>query len=184
MQPSCQLDELRESLTSWKEEFGTLEKKAGPSFQVEIVSQEKFDFYDAKAPFGILPGECEDGMFKSERKWLAGEFRSTLEVHFKEDLDGDFFLPGTTGFRRSETVVLYSLRACERVREIITAIQQILCEARHDWIVYLQGLPSEDAEVECLPEKIQDFTVWVYRDKIVATAENAAIIQELIESEI
>ena len=81
---------------------------------------------------------------------------------------------------RSEGLVLYSLRAYGSVREIVTAVQQILCEARNDWIVYFQTLLGEGPDFEELPETAQDFIVWIYPDKIVATKDNAAIVSELI----
>jgi len=179
-----ELEALRKSLTPWGDEFRTAEKKASPSLDIEIVSQETFDYYDGKAPFGIKPGECEDGMFQSERDWLVGELQNTLEVNFKEDEgehdDGDFLLPGTSGLRRSERLVLNSLRAYESVGEIITAVQQILCETRNDWIIYFQSLLSEGPDTEELPEDVQDFIVWIYPDRIMATKDNAAIVRDLI----
>jgi Leucine-rich repeat (LRR) protein len=167
------------ALTPWGDEFRTSEKKIIPSLNIEMVSQNTFDFYDSKEPFGIKPDECEDGMFKSEREWLVGELRGALRVNFKEDVDGDFLLPGTTGFRRSERLVLYSFRAYESFREIVTAVQHVLCEARNDWIIFFQALVSEGPDAAVLPEEAQDFTVWIYPDKIVAAEYNAAIIREL-----
>jgi hypothetical protein len=120
-------------------------------------------------------------MFESEWKWLESELRSTLEVNFEEDLDGDFLLPGITGFRRSDRLVLYSLRAYQSVREIITAVQGVLCEARNEWIIYFQALVSEGPDFEKLPDDAQDFTVWIYPDKIMATQENAAVLREAMD---
>ena len=171
---------MNKTLTPWSDEFRASEKRASPSLVIETVSQETFDYYDSKASFGIKPGECEDGMLKSGREWLLGQLRGMLEANFKEDTDGDFLLPATTGFGRSERLVLYSLRAYESFREIVTTIQQVLCETRDDWIIYFQGLPSEGPDFEELPEDAHDFTVWVYPDKIMATKDNAAIIRELI----
>lgn len=177
----AELAELCSSLTPWADEFRASEKKASPSLNLETVSQEAFDFYDSKEPFGVQPGECEDGMFKSEREWLVGELRSTLKVNFKEDIDGDFLLPGTTGFRRSERLALYSVRAYESFREIVTAVQHVLCEARNDWIIYFQSLLYEGPDFEELPEGTRDFTVWIYPDKIMATEDNAAVVREMID---
>jgi hypothetical protein len=119
--------------------------------------------------------------FTSEREWLENELRSTLEVNLREEIDADFFLPATTGFRRSETLVLYSLRAYQSCREIITAVQQVLCESRDDWIIYFQGLASEGPDFEELPDDARDFTVWIYPDKIMATEENAVAIREVMD---
>lgn len=177
----AELETLNKSLTPWAGEFRALAKKTSPSMEIETVSLERFDRYDSKEPFGIKPGETEDGMFKSEREWLVGELRSTLKVNFKEDVDGDFLLPGTTGFRRSERLALYSLRAHESFREIVTAVQHVLCETRNDWIIYCQALVSEGPDFEELPEGTQDFTVWIYPDKIMATADDATVIRKLID---
>jgi len=176
----AELEALRKSLTPWADEFKAPEKRASPSLDIEIVSEETFDYYDTEA-FGIKPGECEDGMFKSERRWLQDELIDSIEaINFKHGDNKDFFVTGYTGFARSEGLVLYSLRAYESVREIITAIQHILCETRNDWIIYFQGLVSEGPDCEELPEGAEDFTVWIYPDKIMATKENAAILRELL----
>ena len=68
-----------------------------------------------------------------------------------------------------------------QLREIITAVQGVLCETRNDWIIYFQGLLSERADWEELPEDAQDFTVWIYPDTIKATKDNAAVVRELID---
>ena len=178
----AELDALRKSLTPWADEFRAPHKKANPSLDIEIVSEQIFDYYDSKASFGIKPGECEDGMFKSEREWLKGELFDSIEaMHFKEGIDKDFYVTRETGFERCEGLVLYSLRAYESFREIVTAVQHILCEARNDWIIYFQALVSEGPDFEELPDDAQDFTVWIYPDKIMATEDNAAIVRKLIE---
>lgn len=177
----AELEVLNKSLTPWADEFRAPETKASPSLNIEIVNQEAFDFYNVKESFGITAGECEDGMFKSEREWLVGEIRSTLKTNFKEDGDGDFLLPGTTGFRRSDRLVLYSRHAYESFRKIVIAVQHVLCEARNDWIIYFQGLISEGPDFEELAGDAQDFTVWIYPDKIMATTDNATVVRELIE---
>src|SRR5207244_9011028 len=76
----AELEALPKSLTPWADEFRAPEKKASPSPAIEIVSQETFDLYDSKEPFGIKPGECEDGMFKSEREWLKDELFDSIEA--------------------------------------------------------------------------------------------------------
>ncbi len=175
----AELEALRKSLTPWSDEFKAPEKKTRPSFDIEIVSQETFDYYDTEA-FGIKPGECEDGMFKSERRWLQDELIDSIEaINLKHGDNKDFFVTSQTAFARSEGLVLYSLRAYESLREILTAVQHILCETRNDWIIYFQGLAGEGLDWEELPEDAQDFTVWIYPDKIMATKENAAILRSL-----
>ena len=172
---------LSKGLTPWADEFTTTEKRAVPSLEVQVVSRETFDFYDTKEPFGIRPGECEDGMFHSEREWLVNELAGVLTTRFEEGYDKDLFLPGNSGLRRSEKLVIYGLCAYESCREIVTAVQQVLSQARNDWIIYFQSLLSEGPDFEELPEDTEDFTVWIYPDKILATRDNAAIIRKLIE---
>src|SRR6266568_747880 len=112
-------------------------------------------------------------MFTSERKWLQDELIDSIEaMSLKHGDNKDFFITSQTAFARSEGLVLYSLRAYEHVREIITAIQGILCEARNDWIIYFQGLASEGSDWEELPEDAQDFEVWIYPNKIMATEDS------------
>jgi hypothetical protein len=169
-----------EGLTPWADEFVVANKDVSPSLEIEIVSQEIFDLYDSRESFGIRPGECEDGMFHSERIWLEGELTDALTTCFKEGAENDLVLPGNSGHRRSERLVLYSLKAYESCREIVTAVQQVLCQARNDWIVYFQSCLSEGPDIEDLPEGAEDFIVWIYPDRIVATEENAAVIRKLI----
>jgi hypothetical protein len=176
-----ELDELRKSLAPWADEFAAPEKIASPSLEIEVVSQETFDYYHSKASFGVKTGECEDGMFKSERGWLQDELLESIEaLNLKEGTDKDFFVTRQTPFGRAEGLVLYSLRAYESFREIVTAVQQVLCGARNQWIVYFQGLVSEGPDWEDLPEDARDFTAWIYPDKIVTTKDNAALIREMI----
>jgi hypothetical protein len=177
----AELEALCKGLSSWEEEFRTSVKNVGPSLTIEIVGPEVFSLYDTKEPFGIRPGECEDGMFKSEREWLLGEIVGRLKVNFEEGIDNDFFLPRTTGFRRSERLVLYSLRSYESFCQIATVIQQVLCETRNDWIIYCQSLLDEGPDVEDLPVDIQDFTVWIYPDKIMVTKDCASAVSKLID---
>jgi hypothetical protein len=177
----AELEALKKSLTPWAGEFKAPDKKASPSLEIEIVSQETFDYYDTEA-FGIKPGECEDGMFKSERRWLQDELIDSIEaMKLKHGDNKDFFVTSQTAFARSEGLVLYSLRAYERIHEIITAIQGVLCEARNDWIIYFQGLASEGPDWEELPEDAQEFTVWIYPDKIMATEKDAAVIRRPLD---
>jgi hypothetical protein len=177
----AELEALSKSLTPWADEFKAPDKKTSPSLDIEIVSEETFDYYDSKVPFGIQVGECEDGMFKSERRWLQDELIDSIEaINLEHGDNKDFFVTSQTGFARSEGLVLYSLRAYERVREVITAIQGVLCETRNQWIIYFQGMASEGLDWEDLPEDAQDFTVWIYPDRIMATEENAVNLRGIV----
>ena len=178
-----ELAALRKSLSPWADEFKSSDKNVRPSLNIEIVDQETFDFYDTKASFGVKPGQCEDGMFRSEQIWLQRELIESVEAAgFKEGEQSDFFLTNMTrSFARSEGIAIYTLRGYESFREIVTAIQQVLCEIKTDWIVYLQSLVYEGPDIDELPEELEDFIVWVYPDKIVATEENTAIVRQILD---
>jgi hypothetical protein len=177
----AELGKLLGLLTPWRDEFRSPEERTSPSLEIKVVSEDAFERYDSKEPYGIIANECEDGMFESERKWLTDELRGALQTTLEDGDDSDFLFPGMDGFRRSERLVLYSLRAYGLLRLVVTAVQEVLCNTRNDWIVYLQGLASEGPDVERLPEEARDFEVWIYSDRMVATSENAAIIRQLIE---
>jgi hypothetical protein len=138
---ATELSALRKDLTSWDEEFKNIHKGRTPSLALEIVDQQTFDYYDSKAPYGMVPDDFNDGMLESEREWLLRQIRESLSV-FLED-DTDFHLPYTSGRRRSERVILYSAKAYESFREIALAIQRILCETRNDWLIWAQALPAK-----------------------------------------
>ena len=61
------------------------------------------------------------------------------------------------------------------------AVQRILCETRNDWIVWFQSCLDEGPDADEKPENLEDFIVWIYPDKIVATEPNAEIVRKLIE---
>jgi hypothetical protein len=147
-----------------------------------VVDQETFDYYDSKGTYGVRPDEPErDGMLSSEKYWLLRELQEALSVRFEHGESADFFLPLTPGRRRTEWVILYSLAAYESFREIVLAVQRILCQTRNDWIIWFQSCVTEGPDAEDLPEDFQDFIVWIYPNKIVATKETAAVVSRLIE---
>ncbi len=173
-----ELSELRKELTPWDEEFKSVDKGKTPSLDLQIVDQQTFDNYDSKAAYGVRPQECDDGMLRSEREWLLGAIRESLSVFLEEETD--FHLPYTSGRRRSERVILYSMKAYESFREISLAVQRILCETRNDWIIWAQALPSEGPDAD-EAEDLEDFVTWIYPDKIVATQPDAKAVRNLIE---
>jgi hypothetical protein len=175
---TSELNALRQDLTPAETEFKANSKGLTPSLDLEIVDQETFDYHDTKAPYGVKPGEHDDGMMESEREWLLDEIRESLSVFLEEDTD--FHLPYTSGRRRSERVILYSRKTYEKFRDIALGIQKILCETRNDWIIWVQALPGEGPGEEEV-EDLEDFIVWIYPDKLVATQEHGKIVQQLIE---
>lgn len=172
---------IADSLTPWDQEYLAGEPSGEASLKIETVNPQTFDLYNNKEHFGIRAGECYDGMFVSERRWLLRRLEEVLAVKFKEGSDNDFHLPIVGGLRRSDTLVLCSFRAYESTREIITAVQEVLCECQNDWIIYFQSLLEEGPDAEDLPAKVKDFTVWIYPNKIVATEVDAKILRKLIE---
>ncbi|MEO6036429.1 MAG: leucine-rich repeat domain-containing protein [Verrucomicrobiota bacterium] len=171
---------LRDGMTSWDIEFKTGEKRSRPSLDIEVVDQATFDYYDSNAAFGILPGECNEKLLDdSERNWLLARIADALSVKFEGEKD--FHLPYTSGFQRTERVIIYGFRAYESFREVALALQEILCSTRNDWIIWCQSLLWEGPEEQEIPDYAEDFTVWIYPDKIMATKENAAIVRKLIE---
>jgi hypothetical protein len=173
-----ELATLRRELTPWDGEFKLDKPRVQPSLELEVVPQKEFDRYNTEAPFGVRAGEYNGGMFDSERDWLVEQIGDVLSVDFEDG--ADFELPRTGGLRRSERLVIYSLRAHESFRDIASRVQTILCEMKNDWIIWCQSLLDEAPEEQEIPEGTNDFIVWIYPDKIVATKENAAIVRQLL----
>jgi internalin A len=174
-----QLRALRKELTPWNTEFVSDAKGREPSLNLRRVDQKTFDYFDGKEPFGIRPGEFNEEMLASERAWLLEEIGDALSVKFEHDKD--FVLPCTSGFRRSERVIIYTVETYESFREIALTVQQILCRARNNWIIYCQSLLWEGPEDQEIPEGAEDFIVWIYPDEIVATEEHAAVVRKLMK---
>lgn len=169
---------LEKTLSPWDTEFGIPKPKATPSTRLEVVSQETFDFYDGKNPYGILPGETNERMVGSEANWLVGKIKEALLVRFEEDVD--FCLPCSAAFQRSERVIIYSLEAYESFRDVALTIQQVLCETKNDWIIWCQTLLRESPEEQDVPEETEDFTIWIYPNKIMVAKEQAKAVQSLM----
>jgi hypothetical protein len=174
-----ELEALRQDLTPWDTEFRVERTGTRPGINLEIVDQKTFDYYDSEAPFGILRGEFNRGMFRSERSWLLNEIREALSVKFKED--EDFHLPYTSGFSRTERVIIYSVEAYESFRDIAATIQTVLTETRNDWIIWCQSLLWESPEEQEVPEGAEDFIVWIYQDKVMVTEAHAEAVRKLVE---
>jgi hypothetical protein len=175
-----QFAKLTADLTGWDSEFKTEKRSKQPALHLEVVDQAMFDLFDSKRPFGVKAGDFQTGMFLSERLWLIRQLSEALRVDFQEDLD--FQLPHNSGFRRSERLIVYSLEAYERLRDVVSKVQEILCDLRHDWIIWCQSLLWEAPEEQDIPEGIEDFIIWIYPDKIVTTTEHAPTVRKLIES--
>lgn len=176
---NCEAKDLalvRGKLTSWDQEFRSESKRFAPSLEVEVVEQEVFDHYDSKAAYGMGRDEVTGEMLGSEHGWLVEKMADFLSPNFDDNVD--FMLPHTSG-GRTERLILYSMDAYESLPEIVLGLQEILCRAKNDWIIWFQSSIGE-LDGDPRAEAVEDFIVWIYPNKIVATAENAAIVRQLI----
>jgi hypothetical protein len=172
------LEVIQNDLGSWDKEFKTEKNKVEPALHLDVVSQETFDYYDSKAPYGIQPGQVDDGMFESEREWLIEQISEALSMDFSEDTD--FLLPRTTGTQRTERLVLYSHEAYGSFRDVALAVQRILCQTRNDWIIWCQSLLWESPEDQEIPDGVEDFIVWIYPNKIMVAEQDADTVRKLL----
>ncbi len=170
------LDALKKTLSTWDHEFLAPTRRHEPSVQLEIVTETEFDHYDQDAAYGLKPDECNPDMVSSERGWLLDRIRDTLSIDLEEKMDFD--LPWRGGMRRSDTLIIYSLKAYHAFREIVRRVQIILGEAQNDWIIYFQSSLWEGADEPS--DEVKDFIVWLYPQKIQATADQAGIVESLL----
>jgi Leucine-rich repeat (LRR) protein len=162
------LGKIRNRLTSWNLEYLSEIPRHTPSLELEIVDQETFDFYDTKGKFGLTIADTNSQLLASELSWIDKRIEDIFS--FGLEKDSDFSLPFRWAGARSRSVIVLSDRAVEMFRSIILGLQQVLCHAKNDWILYVQtdGTASE-------------FIIWVYPDRIVTTAEYAERVRGLIQ---
>jgi hypothetical protein len=172
---SEEIAQLRAELSSWDDEFRE-KQRVQPNMKVETVDQSAFDHFDTNVSFGLHHGETDREMLDSERSWLLGRIEQALSCDFEKD--ADFILPYRGGFRRSDTLVLYTLKAYDNFREIGQRVQQLLCECRNEWIIYFQSSLWEGPDTD--EEVVEDFICWLHRDKVVTTDEYRVVIDHLL----
>lgn len=158
---------FRERLTSWDTEFWVENPRYSASLLIEVVDKETFDFYDTKGKFGLKPTDSNSQLLSSELGWLDARLMDVFAFGLEKDTD--FSLPFRWGGGRSRTVIVQSDRAVGVFRSLVLGMQQVLCHAKNDWILYLQSDGTE-------PEII----VWLYPNRIVTTEEYAAQVRNLI----
>lgn len=161
-----ELVSLRQELTSWDVEFSAPKPRFTPALQVEVVDQQTFDLYDTHKPYGVTAADDNYELLSSERGWLEEKIDEVFAVDFKED--EDYQIPFQWGGARSRTVVLHSEEAIEAFPRLVLGLQEVLSNAKNDWIIYFQSLDEE-------------FVVWVYPDKILVTPEFEPKVRELIQ---
>jgi hypothetical protein len=161
------LAKLKASLSPWDNEFRSPKPRYKPSLELNVVDQEAFNMYDTKKPFNV-DSDKNEGLLSSELEWLDAQ----LERLFSADLHADdYTIPFNWNGARSRTIVLYSEKSVAAFPKLVLGIQEVLSNAKQDWIIYLQtdGVKPE-------------FVVWVYPDKIMVTHEQADAVRMLIDS--
>ena len=166
-QPCPELGRLRSMISPWDVEFRAPGPRHAPSLELEVVDQETFDRHDGREPFNISGSDSNEQLLGSELEWLDEQIQELLSVDFREN--EDYWIPCQWHGARSRTVVLLSDRAVECFPRLVLGIQDILCHAARDWIIYLH---SDDTEVE--------FAVWVYADRVMVAEEYSGAIRNLI----
>ena len=168
---------LRSSLSPWDDEFGAKAARTLPAAELRVVSRSEFDRFDTFEPYGIREGECDESMVGAEQCWVHDRIRSALAIDLAEDQD--FVLPARpNGFRRSERLLISSLKAYTSFREIVCRVQTVLGEAKNDWVIFCQSELSEGQEEP--PAWAKDFVVWIYPSEIWVTAEHEATVRRLL----
>ena len=158
---------IRERLSSWDAEFLVPTTRFTPSLKLEIVDQETFDFYETKGKFGLTAADTNSQLLTSELAWLDRRLKEVFAFGLEKDTD--FSLPFRWGGARSRSVILMSDRAVELFRSIVLGMQEVLCHAKNNWILYLQ---SDGTDTEIL--------AWIYPNRIVTTEEFAETLRRLI----
>jgi Leucine-rich repeat (LRR) protein len=162
------LSELKASLPPWDIEFLSPTPRHTPSLELVVVDQNTFDIYDTKKPFNVDSDENE-GLLSSELEWLDDKLERLLSADFQSD--DDYTIPFKWNGARSRTIVLFSDKSVAALPKLVLGIQEVLSNAKKDWIVYLH---TDDASPE--------FVVWVYPDKIMVTHEYVDALRMLLDS--
>lgn len=164
------LVKLKASLSPWDEEFRAAKPRYAPSLDLHVVDLETFDIYDTKQPFNSGGPNTNEGLLSSELDWLDKQLEILLASDF--NADDDYTIPFNWNGARSRTVVLYSDKSVAAFPRLVLGIQDVLSNAKQDWIIYLQ---TDDVQPE--------FVVWVYPDKIVVAHEHAETVRSLVDSQ-
>ncbi|MBK8479334.1 MAG: leucine-rich repeat domain-containing protein [Opitutaceae bacterium] len=168
---------LRSSLSPWDDEFGAKAARTLPAAELRVVSRSEFDRFDSSEPYGLRADECDEAMVLAEQEWLQNRLRSSLSIDLTDE--EDFCLPiDRIGFRRSHTLMIYSLKAFTSFGEIVRRVQTVLGEAKNDWIIYCQSSLFEGPDEQ--PAWAKDFVVWIYPSEIWVTAEHEATVRRLL----
>ncbi len=174
-----QVESIQKALKSWDADFLAELEIRKPNSHLVVVSQEEFNHFDSN-PFGIKPTDLNEELIRSERSWLEKQIGQNLFKRFKDERDITFpFMGG--GTRRSFSLCAYSLKAYRAFPEVVAAVQKELCAAKNDWIIHFSSSLGEGVDAEKVSDDTDDFTVWIYPDKIVTTEEDAELVRKLLK---
>ena len=104
----------------------------------------------------------------SEHDWLNDRIREVLSVDFEEE--EDYFLTDQWNRARYTPLVLNGEMAMESLAAIVDSVQQVLCHAKNDWIIYLQG-----------DSMLAEFKLWVYPSKVMVAKPHRKVVQKLMK---
>jgi internalin A len=168
-----EISRLQNGLRSWDEEFKTSTRLIEPRMEVSTVTDEQFDYYDVKNAFGVEGWDGNRMMLLSEMDWIGNQIETRLGKFLKEG--DDFHWPFQVRYARSATLILYSEKATGVLANVIEQVQDVLCDAIHEWIIYLHTDMRESGSSK------PDFQVWVYRDCIQVTEKYVKIVNGLLK---
>lgn len=163
------LDKLKASLSPWGNEFRAVKRRHTPSLELHVVDQQTFDIYDTDKPFNVSGPDTNEGLLSSELDWLDDQLERFLASELRAD--DDYTIPFKWNGARSRTIVLYSDDSVAAFSKVVRGIQNVLSDAKQDWIIYLQ---TDGVEPE--------FVVWVYPYKIMVAHQHAGAVRALIEA--
>lgn len=164
------LDKLKSSLSPWDNEFRAAKPRYTPSLELHVVDQKTFDIYDTRKRFNDGGPDKNEGLLLSELKWLEDQLERLLAADFHDG--DDYTIPLHWNGARSRAICLYSDKSVAAFPKLVLGIQEVLSNAKQDWIIYLE---TEEVQLE--------FVVWIYPDKIVVTYEHAESVRSLVGSQ-
>ncbi len=148
-------------------EFLASQPRYTPSLRVEVVDQEKFDYYDGE-PYNKDPNTTNAEMLSSELEWLDERLEKVFAGQFKQD--DDYAIPFNWPGARSAYHRALQRPSRECFSKVSACHAKSVAEAKEDLIIYFQ---SDGPATE--------FIVWVYPDKIVTTEEYAEAVRKLVK---
>jgi Leucine-rich repeat (LRR) protein len=158
------------NIASWDRDFYSRKPRYTAALNVEIVDQATFDFYDGIEPYGLTDEDTNEALLLSESDWLETKLAKVFPKSYVEE--EDYALPMENTGARSKSVAIISKRAVKALKKLILGMQNVLCHARHDWILFLECDDESDSD-NC-------FRAWIYPTKIQTTVEHEHLVRKLL----